>query len=617
MILQSLVKYYEALLAQGKISGPGWSKVKISFGLDLDCQGEVIGLLPLKVPRQSGKKTVDVPQTFTMPQPVKRSVDIKANFLYDNTTYLMGVDEKGKPDRSIQCFQACRALHHTILDGVASEAAQAVLRYFDRWDPGEITKYTYITEHWKDLMQGGNITFYYEGKRVAEDDEVKNAWQAYSDQDESDGEDICLVTGKKDEIAQLHPSIKGVIGAQAMGTSLVSFNAPAFCSYGKEQGGNAAVGKYAAFAYTTALNELLSDREHARQVGDTTVVCWAESGQEVYQDVTLAALFGVEEDSGISDEDLIGILAAMQKGEYIETLVGKLDPGQHFYMLGLAPNAARLVVRFFYMDTFGKAMENIYRHYCDLEIVRPKYEPEHLSVGQLLWATVNQNARDKSPSPQMAADTMHAVITGRPYPRSLLNGAMMRIRAERKVTRTRAAIIKAYYLRHENKDCPKEVLHMELNEQKTTEAYALGRLFAVLEHLQEEVNKKPEEKKIKRGEDTPVLEHLQEEVNKKSGINATIRDKYFNAASANPGRIFPLLVNLAQKHLRVLARLAKEKPKEYLSPIYFEKKIGELMMLIGTEYPRRLNLPQQGTFQLGYYFQKQSRFQGKKKEEAE
>ena len=578
MILQSLVAHYEDLLETGKTAKPGWGKIGVSIGLNLDGDGNVAGMFTLKTPQETGKKTVFVARMMEVPQPVKRSVDIKPNFLCDNSTYILGVDEKGKPDRTKQCYLACKKLHCDLLEGVSTPAAKAVVRYFEKWQPENASENDAVSEHWKDLMSGGNILFYYDGMPVMEDVEIKRSWQNLYDKGGEGQEGICMVTGKKTPIAVLHPSIKGVWGAQAMGTSLISFNAPSFCSYEKEQGNNAPVGEYAAFAYSTALNELLNDREHRKVIGDTTVVCWVEGGSSAYQDVGMAAMFGMEEESGITEQELSLILEKIRCGEDVEVRGEWMDLGKRFYVLGLAPNVARLSVRFFMINTFGEMLRHIGEHYERLKIIRPSYDKfPMLPVWKLLSETVNQNARDKSPSPQMAADTLKAILTGGRYPASLLQGVMLRIRAEHEVTRGRAAIIKAYYLRNENKDCPKEVLEMELNEQCSNVPYTLGRLFAVLEHIQQEAN---------------------------PGINTTIKDKYFNAAAATPAQIFPVLINLAQKHMRKLKEGGK---------IHFNTQIVELAEIIGQEYPKRLNLPEQGAFQLGYYCQTQKRYQ--KKEE--
>lgn len=580
MILQALVKRYEDLLSRGDGNVPrlGWGKTRVSFGLNLNENGEVEGLFPLKVPQKTGKKETMSPRILEVPLPVKRAVDIKSNFLCDNSTYLFGTDEKGKPERSVACFQACKELHCKVLDRVETPAAKAILRYFAAWNPGQTANQPFYEENKKELISGANLLFYFDGKSVLEDKEIRRAWQEYYDGTDSGNSGICMVTGQETSLATLHPIIKGVVGAQAMGTSLVSFNAPAFCSYEKEQGGNAPVGEYAAFAYATALNELLGDREHKKTIGDTTVVYWAEGGNPIYQDVGMAAMFGINEEGGITDQELSMIFDSLHRGEPVEIENQWLDTEKHFYVLGLAPNAARLTVRFFLEDSFGNMLKHLGEHYKRLEIVKPAYDTfQTIPLWKLLLETVNKNAKDKTPSHQMAADTLQAVLMGRPYPASLLNGVMLRIRAEREITRGRAAIIKAYYLKNVNKDCPKEegVLEMELNEQCTNVPYTLGRLFAVLEHIQQEAN---------------------------PGINATIKDKYFNAAASTPAHVFPVLLNLAQKHLRKLSDGQK---------IYFDAKIGELMGLIGEEYPKRLNLPKQGSFQLGYYCQTQKRFQKK------
>lgn len=579
MILQALVKHYEDLLSQGeKIPRLGWGKAKVSFGLNLNEKGEIEQLFVLRAPQETGKKQVIAPQVFEVPQPVKRSVDIKPNFLCDNSTYLFGVDGKGKPERSIQCFQASQKLHQSVLDQVDAPSAKSILRYFESWDPEQAMLQLFFKENEKELMAGSNILFYFDGKSVLQDEKIRRAWQAYYDRIEGGTLGTCMVTGKETSLAVLHPTIKGIVGAQAMGTSLVSFNAPAFCSYEKEQGGNAPVGEYAAFAYAAALNELLDDREHKKVIGDTTVVYWAEGGEEIYQNVAMAAMFGINEDGGITDQELSMIFNKIQRGEPVEVEDQWMDTERHFYILGLAPNAARLTVRFFLEDSFGNILKHVGEHYKRLEIVKPAYDTfQSLPMWKLLSETVNKNAKDKSPSPQMAADTLQSVIMGRPYPASLLNGVMIRIRAEKEITRGRAAIIKAYYLRNANRECSKEqgVLEMELNEQCTNVPYTLGRLFAVLEQVQQEAN---------------------------PGINATIKDKYFNSAASTPANVFPVLLNLAQKHMRKLNEGQK---------IYFDKQIGELMVLIGEDYPKRLNLPKQGAFQLGYYCQTQKRYQKK------
>lgn len=128
------------------------------------------------------------------------------------------------------------------------------------------------------------------GINYAQDDPfIQETWETARNESSEDGQiGTCLVTGKEAEISRIHKTIKGVPGAQSSGAALVSFNAPAFESYGKEQSYNAPVGKYAEFAYTTALNYLLNQRKYTFQLGDSMIVFWAESAEEEYQ----AAFFG-------------------------------------------------------------------------------------------------------------------------------------------------------------------------------------------------------------------------------------------------------------------------------------------------------------------------------------
>lgn len=579
MILQALVRYYEDLLEKGQIPQPGWGTEKVSFQLNINSQGKLLDMVSLKREVDSGKKKVMVPRDMPVPQRVKRASGVNANFLCDNSSYVFGIDEKGKPERSLQCFQAFRKLHHEILDSINSEIARGILLFLDSWEPQKAKEYECIISHWKDLMKGANILLYVEGISSVQDAEIRTGWQKYYESSGGNADCICMVTGKKSKTAILHPVIKGIYGAQAMGTSLVSYNAPAFCSYGKEQGRNASVGEYAAAAYGAALNHLLNDREHVRTIGDTTVVCWAEGGEEKYQDAALAAFMGESVQNKISEADIYAILKAALQGNPLDMEEVNFDMNRPFYILGLAPNAARLSVRFFYQDSFGNLLKNVAKHYERMAIIKPVKDPfERLPVWKMLQETVNQNTKDKSPSPQMAADTMKAILSDTYYPDSLVNGVMLRVRAEHNITRGRAAIIKAFYLKNINSKCPEEVLQMQLNEESTNIPYNLGRLFAVLEHIQQEAN---------------------------PGINATIKDKYFNTAASTPSHIFPLLINLSQKHLK--------KIKEPNKKVYFEKNMQSIVEKLGEKFPDRMTLPEQGSFQLGYYHQTQKRYQ--KKEE--
>ena len=580
MILQALTEYYRALERQGKIAAPGWGPVKVSFALCIGDDGTLQQAVSVQTEQVRGKKTVLAPRVVSLPAPVKRTVGVAANFLCDNSSYMLGVDDKGKPERTRLCFEACKALHEQALDGVDSPAARAILAFFRAWEPEKARENAALLEHLEEILAGGNLVFRTEEGFVHDDPAVRRAWEAYYNTSGDGPQGVCLVTGEQGPIESVHPAIKNVAGAQSSGAALVSFNAPAFCSYGKEQNLNAPTGKYAAFAYTAALNHLLADREHVYRVGDATVVCWAKGGGSFYQSLFGWAAMGQSEPS-YDESELRGMVKRLCRGEAVDFHAERLDPGMDFYVLGLSPNASRLSVRFFLRNTFGGFLRNAEAHQERLKIVRPSFDKfEGLPLWKLLGETVNQNTRDKVPTPELAGEVVRAILTDTRYPATLLNGATLRIRAEREVTRGRAAILKAYYLKNPHPDVPKEVLTVGLNEGSTHIPYTLGRVFSVLEAIQSAAN---------------------------PGVKTTIKDKYFNSAAATPAAIFPLLISLAQKHLKKL------RGSNTGLAIALDKQLTDLLNRLGENYPTRMNLPQQGAFQLGYYQQLQARYQ--KKEE--
>ena len=578
MILQALVQYYEALLAKGKIACPGWTSAKISWGLELSPKGQLLAVHSLQTEQSKGKKMVLAPQSMKVPEQVKRASGVAANFLCDNSSYCLGIDAKGKPARSLQCFAACRELHLKILKNIPGKAAQTLCAFFESWEPEKAAECPALAQDLDEICKGGNIVFLVDGGFVQEDPDIIAAWQAFQSQSNEKDSIRCLVTGQKASLARLHPNIKGVMGAQSSGAALVSFNAPSFESYGHEQGANAPVGSYAAFAYTQALNYLIADRDHVQRVGDTTLVFWAENAEPAFQDFFNMSLFPTDAEN-LSESDFAAAVKKLARGEAVDWENTRLDPNSRFYILGLSPNAARLSVRFFWQNSFGKFLENVQKHYDRLEIIRPSYDKfPYLSIYWLLQETVNKNSRNATPAPQLAGDVLRSVLNDAPYPATLRNAVNLRIRADHEVTRGRAAILKAYYTKNQNKLCPKEVLTVELNKDSKYLPYVLGRLFSVLEAVQNVAN---------------------------PNINTTIKDRYFNSACATPAMVFPTLINLAQKHLKKL------KPNQ---ATYYNKQIGELMECIPCTYPAHLTLPEQGAFQIGYYHQTQERFT--KKEEA-
>jgi CRISPR-associated protein Csd1 len=587
MILQSLVDYYEILAAAEKIAKPGYGRANVSYALNISKDGELLNVIPLRIQAQRGKKTVEAPQPLEVPEQEKKTVGVKANFLCENSGYILGVDRKGKPERSKQCFEAFKKLHHGILDDVDCVPAKAVLAFLDRWRPENSGVCDVLKDYLEELTSGANIIFNVAGVGYAhENAEIKRAWEGYKDNQSSAVKMQCLITGKKRPIARLHPSVKGVKGAQSMGASIVSFNARAYESYGhdEEQGLNAPVSEYAAFAYTTALNHLLSDIEHKQSYGDTTVVYWAKSSKTIYQNIFRYALNPAGPVDGMkTDKEAEGLLdAVFQKlveGKPVGEIGDAFDKDTRFCILGLAPNAARLSVRFFMENSFGNILENVAEHYRNLEIERGSGEFEHLPVWKLMAETVSPMSRDKSSSPLLSGAVMRSILSGVPYPEALYNSVMLRIRAERDINRGKAAIIKACLIR-KNLEKYEGELTVALNEQSENKAYVLGRLFAVLEKAQQDAS---------------------------PGIKATIKDRYFTSACATPASVFPVLLRLSNYHI-------SKSDHGYIS----DRRISELMEKLDVSnnpFPSHLSLDDQGIFILGYYHQQKANYAKKEKEE--
>jgi CRISPR-associated protein Csd1 len=592
MILQALVDYYDILAKAGQISRPGYCRAGVSFALSLSDDGELVSVVPLKQDRQVGKKTVEAPQPLEVPEQAKRSVGISSNFMCDNSGYVLGIDAKGKPERTRQCFEAFKRLHHNVLDDVESVSARAVLRFLDAWEPDKAAECAEVWDALEALTTGGNIVFRVSGDFAQDDPAIRRAWEAYRQPPDDAPVMQCLVTGRDEPVARLHPSIKGVKGGQPMGVSIVSFNARAYESYGRDeqQGLNAPVGSYATFAYTTALNYLLADTAHKQTYGDTTVVYWAYTEDPLYSDIMSCFIDPPDEEPGSNEVERLAhdVFSKLVAGEYVHEDAQRevINLNTPFYVLGLAPNAARLSIRFFLTGRFGQFVDNMKAHHDALEIEHAPHEKKYLPLWRLMQETVSPKAKDKAASPLLAGAVLRSIFAGQPYPELLFNSVMVRIRAERDVSRGKAAIIKAYLLKN-CKEKYKEVLKVSLNEEWNDKAYLLGRLFAVLEKIQLEVS---------------------------PGINATIKDKYFASACATPANAFAFLLKLNMNHL---SKMKKDTQKGKLG-YYYENMVADLQNKIEADddaYPIHLTLQKQGIFILGYYHQTKAFYTKKDKEE--
>jgi CRISPR-associated protein Csd1 len=574
MILQALNDYYQRKQAsedtRDRLPAFGLEEKEIPFIIDIDSEGRFINFTDTRT--QQGKKKIA--QRFLVPQGVKKTSGIAANLLWDNAEYVLGIDTKGKPERVVEQHAAFRARLDALPESTKGKPGIRAVAYFlERIDLEVLAKHA----AWDEIRTTNPVmTFRLNGQMelVCQDPAI----MALATRDEADPQEamgLCLVTGQAGPIERLHRSIKGVWGAQTSGANIVSFNADAFLSYGKGQGENAPVGKAAAFAYTTALNHLLArDSRQRVQVGEATAVFWAEQPHDL--ESMVPDLFGEppKDDPDRGTEALKALYQAAKTGKFA---IGSEDT--RFHVLGLSPNAARISIRFWETQPARVIATRLQQHFNDLQIVKKPNEPEYLSLFRILTSVSALNKADNIP-PNLGGDIMRSIIEGLPYPATLLNLAVQRCRAEQNVTYGRAAAIKACLNRtirrtNQTSSNPETEYTAMLDPNNPDNAYRLGRLFAVLEKTQEDAS---------------------------PGLNATIRDRYYGAASSTPAAVFSTLLRLKNHHV------AKLHPGQAVNR---EKLIGEIMDGLD-KFPGHLPLPAQARFALGYYHQRQDFF--KKKE---
>lgn len=608
MILQALAKRYQTMAEYGDAPRRGWCPVGVSFALDLAENGELLRVYDLREEQSQGKKTVIRPRRMIVPDhPTRAGRQPPAYFLCDTATYFLGIaEEEDDPTKAekkrqdaLQRFTSAKELHEKLLQGMDVPAARAVLSFFQQWQPQKAKLNQALEELFPEMVAGGNLVFRFQGHFVQEDAAIAERWERTMTAQQDDVQGICLVTGRKGAIARLHPKIKGVPGAQVSGANLVSFNMESSNSFGHEQGANAPVSEAASFAYGTALNALLADSDHRQIIGDTAVVYWAEMENEASQDLLSMSMFGgMSDKKQLTEEALNGLFQNLVKGQPICFEATEIPYENPFYILGIAPNAARLSVRFFLRGAFGDFLQHVKAHRQRAAIVMPPRKPWNAPpLWAWLQATVSPNASNKSPLPILAGSTATAILKDAMYPASLYEQVLLRIHAEidftdtegktlkephYKITGERASIIKAYLMKNKKRG----ELRMKLNEEITDPAYVLGRIFSLREGIQRAAN---------------------------PNLNATVKDRYFDVASTTPSRVFPILEHLTNHHLK---KIAGESPK---LKTYYEKQMTRLMGMLDASkgIPKILNAEEQGMFILGYYQQTQERYEKKESKEVE
>lgn len=604
-ILQALNRAYNRLATENKVAPFGFSNEKISFCISLNSDGSMAGQpIDLRI----SEKSKMLPRMMELPQPTKRTVGIASNFLWDKSSYTLGITEAlvkakialdNEPENTVLLaafekikkrlgdeHQAFVDYHKQLFKDTNDEGLKAFLTFQENWKPEEFENVDWPENIKKDILDA-NICFALESERLNHiylhtRQKASEIWANLSVANAKDAE-ICLVSGQKAPLQRLHPSIKGVWGGQSAGASIVSFNLDAFTSYGHEQGANAPVSEAAAFAYTTVLNKFLAKGSKNRiQIGDASTVFWADCDDtKLAQTAEQAFTILMDEEPIDLDKEaefeIRPILEKIHKGEKVSDFAPGLSEGVKFYVLGLSPNAARISIRFWYEGTFGQLADN-YQKFQQEMAIEPK-ERAPFALWKYLCETAVLNKRDNI-APNLAGNWMQSILFGTRYPQTLFTSVLTRIRADHDINARRVAILKSLLIRNFNSKEAK----VAFDHENRNKGYLLGRLFAIYERIQESAIK---------------------------NANATIRDKFYGAASAQPRKIFGMLSSGSMNHL---SKIRKEnKGRE----IYFNNLVAGVLELISPEndpYPISFSPEEQALFSLGYYHQRNEFFKSKSTE---
>lgn len=587
MLINALCEYYDILAKAGKVLPDGYSSVKIHFLVSLTDDGRIDSIIDYRtaeeLPMGNGKvKTRQIPRDIVMPQRTEKP-GIDANIAEHRPLYLFGLnfekdkltaeDKTGKAQKS---HEALKSKNLEFLEGLDSPLINAYRKFLQNWCPADETENEHLLCLGKDYGKSG-FAFCLSGypeKMLQDDSQIREKWeQQYQGcEQQNDKSAQSAVSGEHAVIARIHNKIKGVYGGLATGTVLIGYNNPSENSYCKEQSYNSNISESEMKKYTEALNYLLGSQKHKILLDDITVVFWAANADENCEDAVMAMLLGNSDKmSAEQTEDMLReLLNDARQGKIafarLEASYG-IDSNTDFYILGLKPNSSRLAVKFIYRKRYADILWNIARFQEDMQI-SGKLRP--VSLNRIRKEMISPKSKTETMNPALLSKLFESILYGRKYPMALLENVIRRIKTDRmdRISEIRAGIIKACI----NRNYEKEEIKMALDKENHGQAYLCGRLFAVLEKLQQDASG--------------------------NSLNRTIKDAYFASASSKPAMVFPKLIKLAQNHLNKVK-----------SPVFYNKLIGEIINQLNGEFPDTLLLVDQGKFIIGYYQQYQSFFE--------
>lgn len=593
MLIKALCDYYDVLAAEGKVLPDGYSKQNVHYLICLTLDGKIDEIVNFqtieRTTAKNGKiKEKFIPKEVVMPLRTEKS-GIDGNIIEHRPLYIFGLNFVGDKFSPYDNTQKAEKSHEIFveenlkfIEGLDSPVINAYRAFIENWQPENETENSYLLGLGK-AYNNSYFAFCLSGRPdllLHEDLLIKEKWERQYAESNTDSDKIksqCTITGEIEPIARIHRNLKGIVGGHTKGCSLICFNNASECSYGNEQSYNSNISETAMKKYTGAFNYLLGNKRHKKLIDDITVVYWATGGEknETCSDLMSFLVFGDNDlmDEKQTEEMLDGLMKSAREGNISSeriSSIDNIDKNVDFYMVGIKPNSSRVALKFIYHRKFGQMLENIALHQSDMQMGE-KVIP--VPIWRLKKEMISPKSSNEKVDASLLAEIFKTIIYGTNYPAYLLSTIIRRVKTDRKINGIRAGAIKACINRKSRLSGEKEELKLALDYENKNQAYLCGRLFAVLEKLQQEASN--------------------------NSLNRMIKDSYFSSAASKPALVFPKLLSLAQNHLKKL----NEK-----SLIFFNKLIQEIIDGINGEFPETLMLSEQGKFMIGYYQQYQSFF---------
>lgn len=602
MLISALCDYYDVLAQKGLVLPDGYSGVGIHALISLTEDGEVDSIVDCQETEittvKNKPKERKVPKAVMLPKRTEKTA-IDANIIEHRPLYIFGLNydakaaalsASGDKDKAKKSHDAFVGKNLEFIEGIDTPLVNAYRSFIKTWRPEEQERNEILLGAGK-LLVTGKFAFCLAGrpdKLLHDEPEIKEKWERmYAASAECDDAQSaqCCITGEYLPIERVHAKITGLPGGSSMGNTMVSYKNAAEESYGKKQSFNSCISATAVKKYTEALNYLLADKRHRTLIDETTYIYWAASGDEACNSIFSALAFGDTMDSEHTDEWLDSVFDGIKSGRATQEIVDgidNIDSDVSFYVVGIKPNSARLALKCIYRQSFGKVLQNTIVHYSDMQIGSGGGKP--MSVRTICKELVSPKSSNDKVSPALMAKLFDAIINGTAYPDALLAAVVRRVKTDTddeknsyiKMNNVRMGLIKACINRSARLKGKQEEIKMSLDLENKDPAYLCGRLFCKLEDIQRRASN-----------DT---------------LNRTIKDAYFSSAATRPAVVFPKLLSLSQHHLAKL---------DDKTAFFMDKEVTEIIGMMGSVFPSHLTLKEQGVFMLGYYQQKNQRFEKK------